>query len=906
MLRIYFTTLLLLLLSNITYSQVPIKTLSGKVIDDKNQPIEFASVYYKEKNLSISTDKNGNFSFSLLKNAQNITLKVSFIGKKNFNQVLSPNEINQVLVLELEDFSLSLNEITVSPTIERSNNSNSSITYDREAIQQVQAFSLKDVLNTLPGKATVAPNINNAQTINLRGGDQGGAHNLNNSLGVAIIIDDVVQSNDANMQSRSASRWGMSGSILDGAKSNGSTDVPYQGIDLREIPVESIESIEVIQGVASAKYGELTDGAILIQRQAGKSPYQFTTNINAGSTNYGLTKGFKLDKNWGALNTSLNLAKSNKDPRDRVQQYNRFSGSLMWTKNFSKIIKNTLSVDYNHRSDDVKTDPDDHTQQMSYSKNKNLRLSNRLSANLNKTFAQKLNFTLSIDKGNQESYKQWMLNQGVKTFTNKDTTGIYEGDFISGRYTAAEHILGKPTTISSNLNINTFFSTGSWKHSVGYGFSYNYSNNGGKGIVSDPDRPRWVNSGGQNERPYSFETAPSISNYGLYIEDNITSQIAGKQLNTNIGLRHDIQNGYHTLQPRINSSLELNKKWQLNFAYGIATKAPTLAHRYPSPTWMDITLLSVVNSDQALHLVYTERIDPDNSHLKPSKTTQFETGVRYKDQFITASLFGYYKKSTNGFDTKQVLRPTELPKYAYEIVDSKINYFPTGQTTVYTSLSDYQIYNLTSSDNYGLELSIATKKIKAIQTSFNFSTAFSYNSYFKDAENITTLTQTTAILSDSAWYAIYPKEKKNMYSLMTKVGTTTHIPKIGIVVNFNADVFWLKSENRENKNWREPIGYINNKMETVYFNSPAEIEAGKNTIGLKTYNIFYAKQPMVYGILNMSIAKEIKKNIRISISAYNAISLHPEKYYINPENGQETHFTYNSPTSITGGISIKF
>src|SRR5690606_22461550 len=157
--------------------------------------------------------------------------------------------------------------------------------------------------------ATEAPVINNPQTITLRNGlpNPGASpdeqlYDLNNSLGVAIIMDGVRQSNDANMQSRNLSANGLMGSIIKSNGNFGAFDVPYQGLDLREIPVESIESIEVIQGVPSAKYGELTDGAIIIERQAGNTPYQFTTNVNAASVSSSLSKGFALGNKWGALN----------------------------------------------------------------------------------------------------------------------------------------------------------------------------------------------------------------------------------------------------------------------------------------------------------------------------------------------------------------------------------------------------------------------------------------------------------------------------------------------------------------------------------------------------------------------------------------------------------------------------
>ncbi|RZL02625.1 MAG: Plug domain-containing protein, partial [Pedobacter sp.] len=196
-------------------------------------------------------------------------------------------------------------------TFAKSKNSISSITFDEEAIERIQAFSLIDILNTLPGKQLVAPDINVAQTLTLRN-TLGGTYGLNNSLGIPIIVDGIRLSNDANMQSRPATQWGI-GAVVPATNSGSATDVPFRGIDLREIPAESIEKIEVIQGVANAEYGELTDGAIIIERKAGRSPLQFTTNLNAGSYNYSLNKGFNLPRKLGGLTADLNYLSESAD-----------------------------------------------------------------------------------------------------------------------------------------------------------------------------------------------------------------------------------------------------------------------------------------------------------------------------------------------------------------------------------------------------------------------------------------------------------------------------------------------------------------------------------------------------------------------------------------------------------------
>lgn len=897
--------ILLLTLPLTSWSQESL-TIQGKVQDEAGRAIEFANILYIEANRNISTNARGQFSFQIDATTTKVTLKVSFIGKQRIVKEYARKDFEDTLIITLRELSLNLEDVYVAPERGNSSQSNSAIIFDQEAIQQTQAFSLKDVLNTLPGKATEAPVINSPQTITLRGG-QGNLHDFNNSLGVAIIMDGVTQSNDANMQSRSLSRWGISKSILDSHGNHGSFDTPFQGLDLREIPVESIESIEVIQGVASAKYGELTDGAIIIERQAGRTPYLFSTNINGGSTSASLSKGFSLGEKGGALNANLNYTNSNTDPRDKVNQYNRLAQSIMWTKNFGKYIKNTFSVDYNKRLDDVKQDPDDAKQQKSYSSNSGVRISSRMNATIGKQFLKTANLTTSYNESWQRTYRQMVLNGPPKGYANKDTTGIYEGIYTPGNFVAKEEIIGNPVSFTANLNFSGNLNTGNLEHRLGYGLHYSFTNNGGKGIVSDPERPRWANNGNQNERPYSFEYNPAVHNMGYYIEDNIKTQFLGKPLFMGIGLRHDLQNGKGYLQPRINTRYSITEKWQLNAAFGISTKAPTLAHRYPSPAWIDIPLLQYYTgyADQSIYLVFTDKIVPDNSLLKASQSKQFEGGVNYKNDFITSSIFAYVKNNRDGFSSEVDYREYSLPEYDYtHQVGETAEYFPTGNLINYAGIGNYVVGNNITSDTYGIEWMFSTQKIKAIETSFNGSLNFSYSEYFNKANRIYTLENEVEIDGRKVWYSVFKPQKDETYTLMTKFSSSTHIPKIGFIIRFNADVFWMNDTYRD-KTSDDPIAYINDQS---IYTTIQNFDPTDPVLGLLKRNTSSQKntiQPLVYGIVNLSISKEIQKNIRFSITAYNAFNLHPESYKVL-EDGSIQQFTYNKPVSLTGGINIKF
>lgn len=880
----------------------------ARVVDNNGKAVEFASVRYLEGAYTVSTNASGYFTIRLDGNAKTLSLNIAFIGKKTIEARYSVAALPESVVYKMEELSLTLSEVSVTPKFRQSDISNSSITFDKQAIEQVQAFSLMDVLNTLPGKATEAPNLFSPQTITFRS-EATGLHNFNNSLGVGIIMDGIRLSNDANMQSRSVSQWGLGSSILDGHRSSGRFDVPFQGIDLREIPVENIESVEIVQGVASARYGEITDGAIIIERQAGRTPFSVTTNINAGSTSTSVGKGLTLGKRAGALNLSVNYTNSNQDPRDKVRTYNRIAQNTMWTKHFGQHIRNTFSMDYNRRLDDVKQDPDDDSMQKTQSKSWGLNVSNRIRLTLQSGILQQLSLTANYSTGKQSTYRQWLLNGPPKAYANKDTTGVYEGRYIPGNYMATEHIIGAPENLGVNLHTDTRFTTGKLSHTVSLGGNYSYNNNGGKGIVLDPERPRWVNRAGQNVRPYDFELNPPLHNVGLFIEDNIRSQIVEKDLWLGIGLRYDMQNGYGSLQPRINARYQLAERWQLNASLGTFTKAPTLAHRYPSPTWLDIPLLDLYtgNADHSLYLVYTHKIIPDNSNMKPSRSTQLEVGLRYDGDYVNSSVFAYSKNSRDGFSSTREFQVLTLPVYDYHYeANQPITYFETGDFRQYGGvLGHYVIDNRLSSDNYGVELRIQSSKIESIQTSFTSSSTFNYSSFSSKGYELVSVTNSSSwVLGDeSPLQAIYEAMSEKRWSTMTKMGSHTHLPKIGFVVSFNADIFWQSTSVRPEE-LRYPVAYINKKLEYIPIdNFDSENQYHQQMVRLGRDELV-TRVPMVYGIVNMSVAKEIRKSIRLAITGYNVFNLLPEKSWENMA-GETVIHRYNKRVGLTAGVSVK-
>ncbi len=70
------------------------------------------------------------------------------------------------------------------------------------------------------------------------------------------------------------------------------------GIDMRTISTNYIEKVEVIRGIPSAAYGDLTSGVIKIERRIGNSPLQARFKADGFSKHYYIGKGFLINKYW--------------------------------------------------------------------------------------------------------------------------------------------------------------------------------------------------------------------------------------------------------------------------------------------------------------------------------------------------------------------------------------------------------------------------------------------------------------------------------------------------------------------------------------------------------------------------------------------------------------------------------
>ncbi|TVP60359.1 MAG: outer membrane receptor protein, partial [Gemmatimonadales bacterium] len=145
----------------------------------------------------------------------------------------------------------------------RSSAPGSRSTIDRSAVEHLQASSLADLLQLIPGQVAGNPSLASAQQSLLRQVPTTAEAARANALGTSLVMDGTPISNNANLQTDVTILNSGAGSLPP------FSSVAGRGVDLRSVSPDEIESLEVIRGIPSARHGDLTTGLILVQTRVG-------------------------------------------------------------------------------------------------------------------------------------------------------------------------------------------------------------------------------------------------------------------------------------------------------------------------------------------------------------------------------------------------------------------------------------------------------------------------------------------------------------------------------------------------------------------------------------------------------------------------------------------------------------
>lgn len=671
-------------------------SIKGTVSDENGKPINGANVLLKEIRLGCATDLQGAYSFRNIKPGK-YNIRISFIGYRTENKSINIEANRQTefnVALTPEAFQIGGIEVIGNSNLLPDAPETKTIITSGE-IEHYQASSLKDVLDLVPGiQKTAEPGLSAPALVGIRGKETDELVSVFNSFGALILLDGTPVSNNANMQ-------------FERMQSNETGGLEtFDGIDLRTIPADNIEKIEVIRGLAPVRYGDVVSGIINVETKMGIAPTRLKLKDNPDTREGNLGGGYSL---WGgSLNYNFNAAQSERNIRVTGDEYLRLTGQAVYSAslyngkidNNSKILLQKILDEGKPKNDLQRTENYNRGYIISFSNWGKFKPRDNIPV-------LDYNFYATMRRENTKASR---MMTGLVILPSGDTAAAYMGK-IETR--------GIEWTLGGNFEWNKVFNTGDFIHRFSAGANPQYNANTGEGVVFDTLLSYYgVESG---KRPYSFDQVPGQFLASLYLEDKVTGNFLF-DFTLQLGFRYEMYRPYDFnfsglwgkgdiikshqgtfFNPRINLMVYLSDNSQFRLSFGNSSKTPQMSLVYPLPAvfpWRD------PETKQNMYFRY----DTDNPELKGVRETLYEISYDHRfSNFAGISLTSYYKLRIN--------EPKAQDNPVFH-VDSKNKLSYINEYSIY--------YNIGKKETKGIEFSITTARIKPLNMDFQITGSYNF------------------------------------------------------------------------------------------------------------------------------------------------------------------------------------
>ena len=781
--------------------------LHATVLDrESHEPIVGATITVEgQKKGGAVTDVSGRF---VIDTAAGKTLIITYIGYQRLSVRAAEGAV-YTLVPDVKR----LGEVIV--TAQESRGLAGASVIRRHAMEHLQPSSFADLLELLPGGRAHDPSLTAPNTIHLREAlPSSNSNYATSSLGTSFILDGAPISNNANMQFL-ASSWELKATTR---------DFTNQGADMRTIPTDDIERVEIVRGIPSVEYGDLTSGVVRIERKRGGHDLNARLKADMGSKLFHLAKGFE----WNGkrtLNLSADYLDARSDPRNTLENYQRITLSArfgkLWTGEKQDIQLST-NLDYGGSFDRAKVDPDLNYGNVDRYKSTYNRIAALTSVEVKTKRATWFkSFLTSISS----SYQHDLLSRTRLVQLQRETpaaTTLAEGEsnavLLPFTYTATQDVDGKPFNLFAKLNAHFQLPTHRISNTLLIGIDWNMDKNYGHGQVFDPLRPLYPGTSARARRLSSIRALHTVS---AYAEERIAVSVGQNRFELVGGLRASemlnlpttyMMHGKVYLDPRVNAGWTFprftltNRSSSVRIAVGVGrhTKTPTMDQLYPGLAYLDITQLNYYHSNPAYRLInqQTYRIDPTNETLCPARNLKWEVSadVNVGGNRLSVTLFREDMRS--GFRSSTIYSPFTYKQYdASGINASTLTAPPSVSDLPYTTVAELfghsECTNGSRTLKRGIEYTFASERIKRFHTRLTITGAWFVTLY---RNSITSMQRPSAVVGGKQipYVGIY-KDADGVKNQMANTNFTfdTDIPKLRLGFSVSAQCLWFTSSQRQ-------------------------------------------------------------------------------------------------------------
>ncbi|WP_418659094.1 TonB-dependent receptor plug domain-containing protein [Alistipes communis] len=735
--------------------------------------------------------------------------------------------------IRLDIDPVAIGEVLVTAAESKGPTSSSKI--GREAIAHIQPSSIADLMELIPGGRATDPSFGAPQEIRLReAAPSSSANYATSALGTQIQVDGIPISNDANLQYSTSY-----GSIQEYANVN-------RGVDTRAISTDDIESVEIVRGIPSVEYGDLTSGLVKVKRREGGRDLTARFKADMSSKLFSVGKGFERKGRGDAERTTLNInadyLTAASDPRNPRQSYQRLTGSVRFGRHWQGSAYRYSaggSLDYTGSFDNKKSDQD---------------LDNglggpveRYKSNYNRTqfaatfavearhrqFFHSLDLTASFS-AEFDRIDRWRFVETGSDFAKTWGTepGEYDAVIIPASYDATLLVDGKPfygyAKAVATFNADTERS----RNTLRVGADWSMDKNYGRGLVFDVARPF---SPQMDSRPRAYDAIPALHKLSFFLEDATTLALGDFRVEAtggvraasmfNLGRRYTIQGKFY-FDPRANVVVALprfhvagrNLTLRLGGGVGWHTKFPTMDSLYPDTEYFDFTQLNYWPANPALRRInlrlYT--LDPTNYDLRAARNFKWEVRLDagWNDNQLSVTYFR--EDMTSGFRTTSDYRSFTFRDYDETAIDmEQLDGPPSLDGIPYTEETRLGGYsrstNGSRTEKSGIEFAFTSQRIRAIATRVTVTGAYFRTNYSNMHPEY--LLPTSAPGGQTYPYVGYYFSTDGYLREMcnTNFLLDTQIPRLKLILSTSFQCMWfLGSRNTPVSAW--PISYLDEDL----------------------------------------------------------------------------------------------
>jgi hypothetical protein len=868
--------------------QPPAVSITGRVTEAvSGAPVAGATVSVEGTTLRTLTDDGGAFRLEGVPPGPQVirVIRIGYAPLRRHLRVPAAGTVALDLALAKSALQLPGLVVTADPVGRARGELGTASVIGQEAIRNQTAASLATVLELVPGTVLQPPGLDGVQQFGLRavpiapgpapsaGSVSGPTASILASFGTQIVLDGVPASNNANLQS-----LGPRGELSFATASGG-------GIDLRRIPAATIERVEVIRGLPSSRFGDLTQGVVLVDTRAGAVDPEARVRLDARTVEGTLLGGKPLGgEHFGTA--TLNLARTRLAPGFQDNTGSRISAQLAHRHEGSRVTLDGR-LDFFQLLEDQPPSPLS-PDLASQSRDRGFRLSERLRWRLGER--SRLDWTAAFEGVRQRSFTQSPRLRGAMPFTNRLTEGMQDGKFIGGIYVARVDVAGDPRHLYSRVEGYLPTRWAGLDHDVRAGLELRREWNAGPGYIFDIEFPPQVEFNGVNgyDRPRRFDSIPPLVTSALYLDDRISRTLGnGWLLRAQGGLRLDLLHWGSTwlraardyvIQPRLQLELAPSARLRVRAGAGRLAKVPALGDLFPARQYYDLVNFNwYANDPNERRAILTTRIlGRENPDLTMARADKAELGVEVDPGGGSQiAVVGYLDRVRRAVGV--TLEPTFLIRDRYAVDSTTINQGrppdvlqpPIASDTV-PVLIDRPANNLDLRSR-GLELTAILPEIAPLRTRLAIQAAWSWSRLESGGVDFGTGFDEFQLNENRLRAPYWESVVQTGERLLVTTRLIHHQPKVGLVITGALQLF--VREVRVNEGGVDTLafaGYITRSGELVPV--PREQRTDPQYQDLRLTRLGVLDDPQegpVDWLFSLQVSKSLPLDGRLSFYAFN-------------------------------------